>query len=131
STGTRLASDSPSPATVFKHTPPDVAHITPNPPPTAAITISHRRCGILMLSQDRGEIRTEIRSIIKIFDIGTIHAEDVIHADRRKVLDNVVNHPVSPGYGVHAVTVDGTCLDIAAMVPNTRWAITPYVEPPS
>ena len=60
-------------------------------------------------------------------DLRTIHAEDVIHADRRKVLDNVVNHPVWPGYGVHAV--DGTCLDIAAMVPNTRWAITPYVEP--
>ena len=47
------------------------------------------------------------------------------------MLDNVINHPVWPGYGVHAVTVDGTCLDIAAMVPNTRWAITPYVEPPS
>ena len=47
-----------------------------------------------MLSQDRGEIRTEIRSVIKIFDIRAIHAEGVIHADRRKVLDNLVNHPV-------------------------------------
>ena len=84
-----------------------------------------------MLSQDRGEIRTEIRSVIKIFDIRTIHAEDVIHADRRKVLDNVVNHPVAPGYWVHAVTADGTCLDVSAMVPNTRCAITPYMEPPS
>jgi hypothetical protein len=80
-----------------------------------------------MLSQDRGEIRTEIRSVIKIFDIRTIHAEDVIHADRRKVLDNVVNHPVSPGYGVHAVTIDGTCLEVSAVVPNTRCAITPCI----
>jgi hypothetical protein len=84
-----------------------------------------------MLSQDRGEIRSEIRSVIKIFDIRTIHAEDVIHADRRKTLDNVVNHPVSPGYRVHAVTADGAYLDVSAMVPNTRCAITPYMEPPS
>jgi hypothetical protein len=47
------------------------------------------------------------------------------------VLDNVVNHPVAPGYWVHAVTADGTCLDVSAMVPNTRCAITPYMEPPS
>jgi hypothetical protein len=63
-----------------------------------------------MLGQDRSEIRTEIRSVIKIFDIRTIHAKDVIHADRSKVLDNVVNHPVSPGYRLHAVTADGIVL---------------------
>ena len=101
------------------------------PGTTAAITISHRRCRKLMLSQDRGEIRTEIRSVIKILDIRTVHAEDVINADRRKVLDNVVNHPVSPGYGLHAVTAEAACLDVSAMVPRTRCAITPYMEPPS
>jgi hypothetical protein len=84
-----------------------------------------------MLSQDRGEIRTEIRSVIQIFDIRTIHAEDVIHADRCQVLDNVVDHPVSPRYGVHAVTADDTCLDFSAMVPKTRCAITTYMDPPA
>ena len=84
-----------------------------------------------MRSQDRGRIRTEIRSVIKVFDIRTIDAEDVILVDRRKVLDNVVNHPVWPDYGVHTVTADGTWPDVSAMVPNTGRALTPYMEPPS
>jgi hypothetical protein len=60
----------------------------------AAVTISHRRGGKLMLGQHGRDVRPEICGVVKVLDVGTVDAEDVLHPGTREVPHDVVDHPV-------------------------------------
>ena len=74
------------------------------PPEVAATTPNRRRCAVPSaivaaensLSQHRGDVRTEMCGVVKLFDVGAVDTEYVIAVDSREVLDDMVDHPVLP-----------------------------------
>ena len=94
STGTRLANASPSPGTVFRQPPPEVAATHAEPGAAAAVAVGHCGGGELVLGQHRGDVVTEERGVVEVLDIGAVDTEDEVDAARRKVLDDVVDNPM-------------------------------------
>jgi hypothetical protein len=48
--------------------------------------------------EHRGNVRTEMCGVVKIFDVGAVDTEYVIDLDSREVLDDMVDHPLLPGH---------------------------------
>ena len=64
----------------------------------AAVSVGHRGGRKLVLGQHRGHVRPEVRRVVEILDVGTVHTEDVVDSDFREVLDDVIDHPVLSGH---------------------------------
>ena len=94
STGTRLANDSPRPGTRFSAPAAGGRGHYAQAGAAAAVAVGHRGGGELVLGQHRGDVRTEIRGVVKVFDVGTVDTEDVFDSGPREMLDDVVDHPV-------------------------------------
>ena len=62
----------------------------------AAVSVSHRRGGELMLGQHGRDVRPEIGGVVNVLDVGTVDAEDVFDSGPREMRDDVVYHPVLP-----------------------------------
>ncbi len=51
-----------------------------------------------MLGQYRGDIRMEMGRVVEVFDVGAVHAENVVDSASDEVLDDVIDHSVFPGH---------------------------------
>ena len=51
-----------------------------------------------MLGEHRGDVVTEERGVLVVFDIGTVDTEDEVNTAGRKVFDDEVNHPMPAGH---------------------------------
>jgi hypothetical protein len=47
-----------------------------------------------LLGKHRGDITAEMRRIVEILDVGTIHPEDMLNPHASKVIDDMIDHPV-------------------------------------